>query len=227
MKKIIALSLAISSSAAMADPAPLTMTEAKQATAFTSLGILGTVAAGPVGLLIGAVSGAYLGEQIKKADSLQALELAKAETEHNLHEVSRELAARDIQLAQLEQSTLENLQLQILFMTGSDTVTRSGKQQVHALASFLVKNPHLQIHLTGHTDPRGTDDYNDVLSYQRALSIQHALEQVGIEPQRIRVSAQGSAYSTATRGNLDSYAFDRRVDIEILTPQKDSIAMSR
>lgn len=227
MKKVIALSLAITSSAVMADSPALTKTEAKQATAFTSLGLIGAVAGGPIGLLIGGTAGAYLGDQMKKADSLEAVELARAEAEQDLLQVTRELDARDTQLAQLEQSALANLQLQILFMTGSDDLTAQGQQQVHALANFLVANPHLKIHLTGHADPRGTDDYNDVLSQQRALSIQHALEQVGINGQRISVSAQGSAYSTATRGNLDSYAFDRRVDIEILNPESDRVAMSR
>jgi outer membrane protein OmpA-like peptidoglycan-associated protein len=227
MKKIVALSLAIASTTAVADINPQRITEAKQATAFTSLGVLGVVAAGPVGLLVGAVSGAYLAEQIKKADGVEALELAKKETEYQLQQTRSELGDRALQLAQLEEAALASLQLQILFLTGSDNLTPHGKQQVLALASFLVKNPHLNIHLTGHSDPRGTDEYNDVLSYQRALGIQYALEQVGIDIHRVSVSAHGSAYSTATRGNLDSYAFDRRVEIEILKPENNTIAMSR
>ena len=225
MKKAIAITLALASTSALADTAPTKVTELKQATAFTSLGVLGVVAAGPVGMLVGAIGGAYIGEQIKKADGMEALELANANTEAQLKKVTRDLGLRNQEMARLEQATLESLQLQILFPTGSDELTPQGKQQVLSLARFLVQNSNLQIHLQGHSDPRGTDEYNDVLSHQRALSIQVALEQVGIDTQRIRVTAHGSAYSTATRGNLESYAFDRRVEIEIIKQESNALAM--
>lgn len=227
MKKIIAITLALASTTTMADGAPKKATELKQATAFTSLGVLGLAAAGPVGMFVGAVGGAYVGEQIKKADGIDALELAKANAENQLKKAKRDLSLRTQEMAQLEQATLDSLQLQILFPTGSDELTPQGKQQVITLGRFLAQNPNLQILLKGHSDPRGTDEYNDVLSHQRALSIQVALEQVGIETQRISVTAHGSAYSNATRGNLDSYAFDRRVEIEILKPESSALAMSR
>lgn len=225
MKKVIAITLALTSTSVMADTAPNKVTELKQATAFTSLGVLGLAAAGPVGMLVGAIGGAYVGEQIKKADGMEALELVNTNTEIQLKRLERDLDLRNHEMARLEQATLENLELQILFPTGSDELTPQGKQQVLALGRFLVQNPNLQIHLQGHSDPRGTDEYNDVLSHQRALSIQSALEQVGINTQRINVTAHGSAYSTATRGNLDSYAFDRRVQIEIIKQESNSLAM--
>lgn len=227
MNKIIAITLALASTTALADTAPRKATEAKQATAFTSLGLVGLAAGGPVGMFVGALSGAYVGEQIKKADSLEQLQMAKANTESQLKKIAGDLYQRDQQLARLEQATLENLQLQILFPTGSDELTPQGKQQVISLGRFLVQNPHMLIRLKGHSDPRGTDEYNDVLSHQRALSIQDALEQVGIDTQRIRVTAHGSAYSNAVRGNLDSYVFDRRVEVEILNPAENAYAMTR
>lgn len=223
-KKVIAISLALASGSAMAETTSTKVTELKQATAFTGLGVVGLVAGGPIGMFVGAVTGAYVGEQLKKADAMDSMELAKTQTEYQLQAANLELTSRDAELAQLEQAALESLQLQILFLTGSDKLTPQGHQQVLALASFLVQNPHLQIHLTGHSDPRGTDEYNDVLSHQRAVSIQNALEQVGIDLARISVTAHGSAYSTATRGNLDSYAFDRRVDIEIVKSESAKVA---
>lgn len=233
MKKVIAITMALTTTTALAAPAMAAytentskITEAKQATAFTSMGLIGLAAGGPIGMFVGALSGAYIGEQIKKADGMESLELAKANTENQLQEANRELANRSQELAQLEQTTLENLQLQILFMTGSDSLTPQGQAQVLALANFLNQNPHLKIHLTGHSDPRGTDEYNDVLSHERALSIQAALQQEGIAHKRISVSAHGSAHSTATRGNLDSYAFDRRVDIEIVKPETGNLAVA-
>lgn len=227
MKKVIAITLVLASTSALADTAPAKTTGLKQATAFTSLGLLGLAAAGPFGMIAGAASGAYVGEQIKKADSVNLLAAAKADTDMQLRKTTRDLNERSQELARLEQAALESLQLQILFPTGADELTPQGRQQVISLGRFLVQNPQLHIHLSGHSDPRGTDEYNDVLSYQRALSIQDALEQVGIDVSRISVTGYGSAYSNATRGNLDSYAFDRRVEIEILKPEGNAVAMSR
>ncbi len=227
MKKVIILSLAVASANLMAETPSQPLTELKQATAFTGLGLLGLAAGGPVGLFVGAVSGAYVGEQFKKADSLDGVKQAQADTEARLLDTQKHLQEKDETLARLEASTLENLQLQILFLTGSDQLTPQGKQQVMALARFMVDNPELRIHLAGHSDPRGTDDYNDLLSHQRALGIYHALEQLGIEGARMSVSGHGSAYSQAVRGKLDSYAFDRRVDIGIIRQEKPGLAYSR
>lgn len=224
MKTIIAITLALASTSAMADTTAR-MTELKSATAFTSLGVLGLVAAGPVGMFVGAISGAYISEQFKQADQLGTAELAHTKIE-------QELLATQLTITQQqgfvprEYSAPENLPLQILFLSGADTLTDQGKQQVLSLARFLAQNPQLSIRLTGHSDPRGTDDYNDILSYQRALTIQLALEQVGIENERVSLSAYGSAYATAQGGTADSYALDRRVDISLIINEQDQVAMT-
>lgn len=237
MKKVIAITLALASTAVLTQTTPALAsttpalanttsgeTEVMAATAFTSLGVFGFAAAGPVGMFVGALGGALIGEQYQKTDRLAAVERIKIETEQQLAAAKLEAVQRS--QAQ-EQAALESLQLQILFASGSDTLTPQSKQHVLSLARFLVEHPHLNIHLTGHADPRGTDEYNDVLSHQRALTIQFALEQVGIENDRVSVSAHGSAYSQAVRGNLDSYAFDRRVDIDVIQSEQHQVAMSR
>ncbi|HSX85613.1 MAG TPA: OmpA family protein, partial [Cellvibrio sp.] len=63
MKKAIALSMALVSSASLplAAQADDIKTDVKQATVFTTAGILGAIAGGPIGLFVGAIGGAYLG----------------------------------------------------------------------------------------------------------------------------------------------------------------------
>jgi outer membrane protein OmpA-like peptidoglycan-associated protein len=107
------------------------------------------------------------------------------------------------------------IRLLIQFMTGRDELTPVAKSQLANLASFLVSNPDARIHLSGHADPRGTDDYNDLLSYQRALNTKRALHELGVNPARVSISAHGSAFSQAIRGRLETYAYDRRVDIQV------------
>ncbi len=116
------------------------------------------------------------------------------------------------------------VRLLVQFMTGDDGLTPAARRQLANLASFLVGNPDTEIHLTGHADPRGTDDYNDLLSYQRALNTKRALQELGVNAGRISISAHGSAFSQAIRGHLETYAYDRRVDIQVFKAEGKSMA---
>ena len=228
MKKTLALSIAIASSASMpmmSQAAPKIPTEAKQATVFTSAGILGAIAGGPIGLFVGAIGGAYLGEQIKKADHLEDVNLAHEQAQQSLASLSDELALRDSAIEQLQHQTLDQLQLQVLFTTASDQLVSQHEKQLQALAEFLNNNPQLQIHLHGYADPRGTEDYNEVLSHYRAASVKQLLMEQGIEDQRIRITAHGANQEKSPQDSADTYALQRRVDIEITNPKTPVLSM--
>lgn len=232
MKKVIAASIAIATCALNTPAAKADFTELKQGTAFTTGSVVGAVLGGPIGMFIGALSGAYVAEQIKQVDDQEDLAMALVQTQQQseilsleLAKRNRELAEQEENLAQLQDLALDKLQLQVMFHTGSDVLTEQGAQQVNSLATFLQKNNELVIHLNGHTDPRGTDEYNNVLSQYRAISVQQALEAQGVEPERIAVSAYGSGQSRASRGDLEAYALERRVDIEIIKPAREAMAM--
>ena len=61
-------------------------------------------------------------------------------------------------------------------------------------------------------------EYNNVLSDQRALTVQTALEKSGIDSYRIERRAFGADKSQAINGDYEAYAMERRVDIEIYNP---------
>lgn len=232
MKKTIALSIAIATLTLNAGIANADYTEAKQGTAFATGSLVGAIVGGPIGMLVGALGGVYVAEQIKQVDQQEDLAMALEQSQQRAEIVSLELASRNRELAkqeasmaQLQDLALDKLQLQVMFHTGSDVLTEQGTQQLQSLASFLQQNSSLVIQLNGHTDPRGTDEYNNVLSQYRALSVQQALETAGIEPDRIAVNAFGSGQSRANSGDLEAYALERRVDIEILQPAQESMAM--
>lgn len=237
MKKIIAfaaLSTAISATTASlpAQAASKGATELKQGTAFTTGSVLGAMVGGPIGMLVGALGGVYVAEQIKQVDEQEDLAMALAHSEQQVEILSTELSARnqmlsaqEAQMDELQALALDQLQLQVLFHTGSDVLTEQGAAQVESLAKFLTKNPELAIQLNGHADPRGTDEYNNVLSHYRAISVQQVLEGAGVAPDRIAVSAFGAGQSKAQRGDLEAYALERRVDITIHQPSQEAMAM--
>ena len=47
----------------------------------------------------------------------------------------------------------------------------SSFDEMDELARYVLKNPHIKLQVTGHTDDRGGDKYNNALSKNRANSV--------------------------------------------------------
>ncbi|WP_299584222.1 OmpA family protein [uncultured Microbulbifer sp.] len=195
------------------------LTQAKQATVFTTAAIAGAAVGGPVGFIAGALGGAWLGEQVKQAEEADMLATQLTESRAELSNLAQQLDAAQLSANDASQVALDSLQFQMLFTTGEDELQTTQLQQLDAMADFLKRHPHLQIHLEGHADPRGSDGYNNVLSDQRALSVEQALVSLGIDSSRISRRAMGSTYSQAPRGDVDAYAMERRVNIRFSLPE--------
>ncbi len=196
----------------------------KQGTTFLTSAVLGGIAAGPLGFILGAVGGSYLGETIGKADEVDVMESSLAQANSELQQMDRQLVLTQQQVNDATEIALEALSLPVLFQTGSDKLSARGQKHVAALAQFMVNNPELNIRLMGHTDPRGTDEYNNVLSNFRAGSVSDALQNSGVAIDRIQSSGQGMRFSNATPGDAKSYVHDRKVTIELKAPS--SIVMN-
>lgn len=70
--------------------------------------------------------------------------------------------------------------------------------------------------LTGHTDPRGDDEYNMDLGGRRAEAVRDAISAFGVEGARFSVTSRGEV--DASGSDEESWAQDRRVDIDLLRP---------
>ena len=64
--------------------------------------------------------------------------------------------------------------------------------------------------LVGHTDPRGTQEYNLALSERRAQSVRDHLGRLGVDGTKLSVLPRGSLDAKGT--DEPSWAQDRRVD---------------
>jgi hypothetical protein len=60
-----------------------------------------------------------------------------------------------------------------------------------ALVNFLDVNPHSSIMIEGHTDRRGSTDYNYNLGYKRAQRVKDELTQKGVREGQIKISSKG------------------------------------
>ncbi len=133
-----------------------------------------------------------------------------------------QLADVDLQNTQLQRLAADSLEFQVLFRTGHSTLDVAGEERIARVARFLVRQPSLQIRLSGFADPRGDDAYNDELTGQRVANIADLLESNGLPASRITTTAYGDSQSVAADGDYDAYALERRVNIELVPPLDES-----
>src|ERR1051326_1856927 len=67
----------------------------------------------------------------------------------------------------------------ILFDFDKSALRSNEQAEINQIASYLQQNPGFTVGIDGHTDPRGTDNYNQALSERRVQSIKAALMRAG------------------------------------------------
>lgn len=81
---------------------------------------------------------------------------------------------------------------------------------IYAQADYLMGHPAAKIILEGHTDPRGSREYNVGLGERRAHAIAEVLKDKGVNPQQIRVLSYGAERLAAAGRTEEDYQLDRR-----------------
>ncbi len=86
-----------------------------------------------------------------------------------------------------------------------------------AIAATIKGNPQLQlIEIQGHADERASDDYNLQLTEARSQSVRKALEERGVEPERLRARGYGESKPLCTQHNETCWSQNRRVEFIII-----------
>ncbi|MFO1423455.1 MAG: peptidoglycan-associated lipoprotein Pal [Candidatus Competibacteraceae bacterium] len=80
-------------------------------------------------------------------------------------------------------------------------------------AQVLTGNTRIITQLEGHTDERGSREYNIALGERRANAVRQAMIAKGVSPQQIRVVSYGEERPAAAGQSEQSYALNRRVEI--------------
>ncbi|MCL2390211.1 MAG: peptidoglycan-associated lipoprotein Pal [Endomicrobia bacterium] len=79
-------------------------------------------------------------------------------------------------------------------------------------ANYLLKNPKMNVVVEGHTDDRGTIEYNLALGQRRAVKVKEFYVQLGIAPNRIATISYGLEKPVDTRQNETAWAKNRRAE---------------
>ena len=110
----------------------------------------------------------------------------------------------------------ENVDLTINFEVDSDQIHGRGHKQVLEIANAL-RSPKLagvRIGVEGHTDADGSDEYNDDLSYRRAITVVRVLaEKYDMDRRRFQVEGYGESRPVAPNQTEQGKALNRRVTL--------------
>jgi hypothetical protein len=106
----------------------------------------------------------------------------------------------------------------VYFAFDRSTVGAAERPKLEALATYLQGNPSFAVVIEGHTDDRGSDEYNRALSERRALAVKDYLVTLGTGAERLETLAYGEerpAVPNAT--SEEDHARNRRAEFIIGT----------
>jgi outer membrane protein OmpA-like peptidoglycan-associated protein len=153
-----------------------------------------------LGAGIGAAVGGLAGHQIGAYMDRQEAELRAA------------MAASDAASIQRTQDVLTaTFKGEVFFDLDSTLLKPGAYAEISRIANILNRYPQTNIRVEGHTDSRGTEQYNQDLSQKRADAVKNALVQQGVNPARIVTVGYGESQPISSND-----AANRRVNVVII-----------
>ncbi|MBU2710390.1 OmpA family protein [Zooshikella harenae] len=179
--------------------------------------VIGGLAAGPFGVVLGAAAGDFISERLALADQAEQNAQALSKAEQELQSLRTLLnpnetitVPEDAEYLQLPAT--DKLAVDIHFFTGKNDIPQQEIDKIGYLINTLNANPQLDIQLEGFADIRGKNDSNYQLSLSRVNAIHQMLLESGIDDQRINSIAHGNKLAQNSSIS-DQQALDRKVRV--------------
>ncbi len=91
-----------------------------------------------------------------------------------------------------------------------DTIDAAGQQALNGNAELMKKYPNWIITIEGHSDERGTAEYNLALGERRALAARNYLVSLGVPADRLRTVSYGKEFPFEPGHDEGSWSKNRR-----------------
>ena len=164
---------------------------------------LGNTAAGViVGATVGGVVGSVIGRKMDK----QAEEMQKV--------------LGDAEVKRVGEGIVIEFKEKVLFGYDQSDLSAQAKTNLTKLANVLKKYPDTNIEVLGHTDDKGTDQYNQGLSERRANAASNYIKSQGIASSRLSTRGLGESDPKVANDTDANRAENRRVEFVITANQK-------
>jgi outer membrane protein OmpA-like peptidoglycan-associated protein len=154
---------------------------------------LGTI----IGAVVGGTAGAIIGRDMDK----------------QAEDIKNDIPGAKVE--RVEEGIKVEFNEKILFEFSKSDLGDSAKKNLNSLITVLNNYPNTNIEIQGHTDSRGTDDYNMGLSVRRATAVRDYLRQNGIIASRMTTKGFGESAPAYSNDTQEGMAQNRRVEFLI------------
>jgi outer membrane protein OmpA-like peptidoglycan-associated protein len=173
-------------------------------------------------MAVGAAAGAAIGAAIGYSLEQQAQEVAQVlNTNVDNNPEAEKNPDKDLVVSNTDKFVKIMFRSPMMFVTNSITPTPSARAEIQRMIPVFKKYPNMIIQTVGHTDNRGSYEYNQRLSEGRALSVANILRNNGITNP---IYSKGCSYlkPLVPNTNPTNWALNRRVEV-YLYPNEDAV----
>jgi outer membrane protein OmpA-like peptidoglycan-associated protein len=155
-----------------------------------------------IGATVGGVTGAIIGKQMDK----QAQEIEKQVPGAKVERVGEGIVVE--------------FNDKILFGYDRSDLSTAAQSSLNKLVTVLEKYPDTDLEIQGHTDSKGTDDYNMALSNRRAGAVSSYITSRGIASARVTTKGFGETAPKYSNDTEEGRSQNRRVEFLITANEK-------
>lgn len=122
----------------------------------------------------------------------------------------------------LPQDKTVSIELKVEFDFNKSDIRPEFHDEIKKVADFMTTYPLTEAMLEGHTDSKGTHEYNDKLSLRRVTSVrQYLINKFGIDGERLSVRGAGEREPVASNETSEGRQQNRRVVAVITAVMKE------
>jgi peptidoglycan-associated lipoprotein len=136
----------------------------------------------------------------QRADSIAAAEAAARSASGADKRTAEELAAV--------------LTQKVYFDYDQDALRDDARAVLDAKVPILLANPGIAVAITGHTDERGTAEYNLALGQRRAAQVKRYLTSKGVQDDRLTTQSLGDSQPAVQGTDEAAYQQNRRAEFQ-------------
>jgi outer membrane protein OmpA-like peptidoglycan-associated protein len=179
-----------------------------------------------IGAAVGAVAGAVIGHQLDDSAGRWVgaavgalaggavgnyMDNQQREFEESL---AREREANQLEIERLRDDTLKlTVDSEVSFDFAKADIKSAFRPSLNKLGDLIIKYDRTVVHVVGHTDSVGSDDYNQQLSERRAQRVGDYLVSYGVPASRLRTEGRGESEPRASNQDEAGRQLNRRVEI--------------
>lgn len=143
-----------------------------------------------------------------------SIDAARRAADEAAHRAAADAEAR--RLAAEAASVRSMIAAKVYFDYDKDEIRDDAKATLDAKVGILNANTAVRLRIAGHTDDRGSDEYNLALGQRRAAAVQRYLVGRGINASRFETVSFGKERPAAQGENESAWSQNRRGEFEII-----------